>query len=77
MVTALRQLGRQEQQNQADAVRGLTSIIYYQALDIPRVWFSLSCIDKVALGQEVLVSVLESLAHVYLPMEKVQGQKSE
>ena len=51
--------------------------VYYQAVSVLRIWFSLSCIGKLAPGQEVLVSVLESLAHVYLPMEKVQGQKSE
>ena len=51
--------------------------VYYQAVSVLRIWFSLSCIGKLAPGQEVLVSVLESLAHDYLPMEKVQGQKSE
>ena len=51
--------------------------VYYQALDVPRVWFSLSCIDKVALGQEVLVSVLENPTCVYPAMAGVQGQKFE
>jgi len=51
--------------------------VYYQALDVSRVWFSLSCTDKVALGQEVLVLVLENPTCVCPDMERVQGQKFE
>lgn len=48
--------------------------VYYQALDVPRVWFSLSCTDKVALGQEVLVLVVENPTVFVLPWKELKDR---
>lgn len=47
---------------------------YYQALDVPRVCSSWSCTDKVALGQEVLVLVVENPIVFVLPWKELKDR---